>query len=354
MHTPSISVIVPIYNVERYLRKCLDTILMQTFTDFELLLVNDKSPDDSIHICKQYADKDERVVIIDKPKNEGVDKARFSGLEAARGTYVVFIDADDWLYSSTVFEHMIQTAENTGVDIVQMRRRPIFNSYSLINFKWLGSWTSGLIEQPTLRENYWPTLFRVDFRIHTTMWAKLYRKSTLDQAHLKPTGLWIHEDTMFNLQLWPYLRSIYCLNEVAYCYRWPWKKSYKDILTNDKLFFTLSQELVDRYAFHKVWDGIRINILNCLRNQIDGRIKSSVEREREVVVWLEGELQDPLWDVATDIREHRDVLDAPFTQAVHNKDAQKCYEIVRDMRPSIRARIQRRVISFAYLLLRYL
>lgn len=93
---PIISVIVPVYNVEKYLPRCIDSILAQTFTDFELILVDDGSPDNCGAICDEYAAKDSRVRVIHKA-NGGVSSARNAGLDAASGEYVTFVDSDDYL-----------------------------------------------------------------------------------------------------------------------------------------------------------------------------------------------------------------------------------------------------------------
>lgn len=91
-----ISVIVPVYKVEQYLRECLDSILEQTYRDFELILVDDGSPDDSPRICEEYAIKDSRVVVIHK-SNGGLSDARNAGMKVAQGEYVTFIDSDDYI-----------------------------------------------------------------------------------------------------------------------------------------------------------------------------------------------------------------------------------------------------------------
>ena len=93
--TPKISVIVPVYNVEKYLPRCIDSILSQTFTDFELLLIDDGSPDNCGKICDEYAAKDSRVRVFHKP-NGGVSSARNLGLDNARGEWIAFIDSDDF------------------------------------------------------------------------------------------------------------------------------------------------------------------------------------------------------------------------------------------------------------------
>ena len=94
--TPKISVIVPVYKAEAYLHRCVDSILAQTFQDFEVLLIDDGSPDRSGEICDEYARKDKRVRVFHK-ENGGVSSARNMGLDNARGEYVCFVDSDDWL-----------------------------------------------------------------------------------------------------------------------------------------------------------------------------------------------------------------------------------------------------------------
>ena len=96
MTNPKVSVIVPVYNVEKYLHRCIDSILAQSFTDFELLLVNDGSKDKSGEICDEYAAKDSRVRVFHK-ENGGVTSARKLGFDSSVGEYVLFVDSDDYL-----------------------------------------------------------------------------------------------------------------------------------------------------------------------------------------------------------------------------------------------------------------
>ncbi|HDV0860284.1 TPA: glycosyltransferase, partial [Enterococcus faecalis] len=93
---PKISIIVPVYNVEKYLEKCVRSILAQTFTDFELILVDDGSPDSSGAMCDQFAEQDQRVKVIHK-ENGGLSDARNAGIEIATGEYLGFVDSDDYI-----------------------------------------------------------------------------------------------------------------------------------------------------------------------------------------------------------------------------------------------------------------
>lgn len=105
-----ISVIVPIYNVEMYLRKCIDSILAQTYKNFELLLIDDGSPDHCPHICDDYAKKDSRVQVIHK-KRGGLVSARNTGLLNADGDYICYVDGDDWIKSN-----LLETVINKGIN----------------------------------------------------------------------------------------------------------------------------------------------------------------------------------------------------------------------------------------------
>lgn len=98
-YTPEISVIVPVYKVEKYLQQCIDSILVQTFTDFELLLIDDGSPDRCGEICEEYAQKDERIRVFHQ-ENAGLSCARNTGLMNSSGKYVTYIDSDDYVKPS--------------------------------------------------------------------------------------------------------------------------------------------------------------------------------------------------------------------------------------------------------------
>lgn len=107
MNAPKISVIVPVYNAEKYIHRCIDSILVQTFTDFELLLIDDGSEDNSGIICDYYAEYDHRIRVNHK-KNGGPSSARNLGLEYSRGEWIVFVDSDDWVdvdYLNVLYSH---------------------------------------------------------------------------------------------------------------------------------------------------------------------------------------------------------------------------------------------------------
>lgn len=112
---PELSIIVPVYKVEKYLPRCIDSILAQTFGDFELILIDDGSPDGCGRICDEYAKKDKRIVVIHQ-KNMGVSAARNAGLDIARGRYIGFVDSDDWI-EPQMYEVMMDAIRENGADM---------------------------------------------------------------------------------------------------------------------------------------------------------------------------------------------------------------------------------------------
>lgn len=118
---PELSIIVPVYKVENYLSKCVDSILAQTFTDYELILIDDGSPDRCGEICDEYASKDNRIRVIHQ-ENKGVSAARNAGLDIAAGTYIGFVDSDDWIEPEMYEKMMAQIYGMEKIDFIACAR----------------------------------------------------------------------------------------------------------------------------------------------------------------------------------------------------------------------------------------
>ena len=113
---PKVSIIVPVYKVEKYLRRCLDSILSQTFDDFEVICVNDGSPDNSIDILNEYASRDNRFCVVEQ-ENQGLSMARNNGKKLARGEYIYFLDSDDYIHPQ-LLEVSYYLAQKYDADLV--------------------------------------------------------------------------------------------------------------------------------------------------------------------------------------------------------------------------------------------
>ena len=114
---PKVSILVPCYNVEKYLKQCLDSIVNQTLKDIEIIVINDGSTDSTLNIIKSYAKQDKRIKIIDK-ENEGYGKSMNQGLDAATGKYIGIVESDDWA-DTDMFEKLVKIADENNVDVAK-------------------------------------------------------------------------------------------------------------------------------------------------------------------------------------------------------------------------------------------
>ena len=181
---PTISIIVPVYNTEKYLHRCIDSILAQTFTDFELLLINDGSKDKSGEICDEYLNKDSRVRVYHK-ENGGVSSARNIGLENALGEWITFVDADDWIEDS-MLEEVTDAAKKNNADLVFVDINICYshkvNQYYK-TYRWIGKPQNALVDylkQSKLRPG-WGLIkssivkkYNYIFPVHLTIYEDMY------------------------------------------------------------------------------------------------------------------------------------------------------------------------------------
>jgi len=173
-----ISIIVPVYNVERYLHQCVDSILGQTFTDFELILIDDGSRDNSPTICDEYALKESRVRVTHQA-NGGQVKARKAGLAQANGKYVQFVDSDDWLEPNAL-EESCKSAKENDADIVTF---DAYFCYSSRRLPVKQPIESGIFDKELLMKKIYPKMLYSSrffyFGIYAAMWNKIFRRTIL-------------------------------------------------------------------------------------------------------------------------------------------------------------------------------
>ena len=201
---PLISVIVPVYNVEPYLHKCVDSILNQTYRNLEVILVDDGSPDGCPAICDEYAEKDERVKVIHK-KNGGLSDARNAGMAVAKGEYLSFVDSDDML-SANAIEILLRFAHKEDADLV-------IGGYNRFENVFEES-----INEETSVQCRTPVEAMADMlKNGCASWARLYRRE-LHQSVPFPVGE-INEDEAIVLPLLEKCKTIAVTNAVVYHYR---------------------------------------------------------------------------------------------------------------------------------------
>lgn len=208
---PLVTLIVPVYNAKRYLRRCLDSVAEQTFTDMEVLLLNDGSKDDSLAICREYEEKDGRFRVIDK-ENTGVSDTRNLGMRLARGKYLQFMDSDDWLTPDAT-ESLVEAAEREQCDLV------IADFYRVNGKRYAEKKHIRNMEVMT-REEFAMEMAKdpADF-YYGVMWNKLYCREIVEAHSLCcDTSLNWCEDFLFNLSFIRYADRIRAIQKPVYYY----------------------------------------------------------------------------------------------------------------------------------------
>ncbi|MCD8236258.1 MAG: glycosyltransferase [Prevotellaceae bacterium] len=237
MNKPYISVIIPVYNAESCLNRCIDSILVQTFADFELLLIDDGSKDNSGRICDEYAEKDSRVRVFHK-ENGGVSSARNMGLDNARGEWITFVDADDRLVDGFSFTAMSDVKE----DFVVFAYREIVEGGELDGKNILeGVWSSETEMNEFLSRN-------IELSIIKVPWAKFYKRSLIGSLRFD-IRIRICEDTLFVLNY---------LSRAKSCR-----------VCKDKMYLYKDYEGNEFYYKYKLDIGQAVYVLGCLMNAFD-------------------------------------------------------------------------------------
>ena len=203
---PKVSIIIPIYNVEKYLKCCLDSILVQTFQDWEAILVDDGSKDSSGIICDEYAAKDARVRVIHK-ENGGLSSARNAGLAIASGDWIMHLDGDDWI-EPNMLERLIQKGEDTGADIV------------MGDFLFAYSDRDILYILPDWDNNKTASLNRYITSVWTCVWGGIHKRSLYEEYQLIcPQGVTYCEDFHLMARLCYYAKKVVNIHQPFYHYR---------------------------------------------------------------------------------------------------------------------------------------
>jgi glycosyltransferase involved in cell wall biosynthesis len=203
-----VSIIIPVYNVEQYLRKCLDSIINQTLKNIEIICVNDGSADNSAEILKEYAAKDSRIILINQ-ENKGLGAARNKGMEVADGKYIGFIDSDDWV-DENYFKAMYDAAEAYNADMACCGVVRVYRHKTKINIR---------IAEEKLYTDIYSKLkvTQVPHKCFTV--NKLYKKSKIEKHKLRFFEGMFLEDIPFTIRALFFLKSLVTVPEANYYYR---------------------------------------------------------------------------------------------------------------------------------------
>ena len=209
MENQLISIIVPIYNVEKYLKKCIESIINQTYKNIEIILVDDGSPDNCGKICEEYSQKDKRIIVIHK-ENGGLSDARNKGIDIAKGDYLTFIDSDDFVNIDYI-EKLYSSIKLNNTELAQC-------GISKVNEN------NEIIEKLNYDENYIKTSHEILNELYgkhlienVVVWNKMYAKELFKNIRF-PVGK-IHEDEFTTYKLIYYSKNVAIVSDSLYNYR---------------------------------------------------------------------------------------------------------------------------------------
>jgi glycosyltransferase EpsH len=301
-----ISIIVPVYNVEAYLSKCLDSLINQTYQDLEIICVNDGSTDGSLGILQQYAVRDKRIKLITR-ENRGMSVSRNEALENASGEYVMFVDSDDWISEQTC-EKALNAIQANDCNLVLWSYIREFRDKSLPNFLFSHTvtWDDGLslcrrIVGPVDEELSTPQ--KLDS--YGTVWGKLYKRELIEQntpiRFVDTAKIGTCEDVLFNIEYSLRTKESSYIPELLYHYRklhssftskyrealpMQWKNLYdeiKDVLVKNNAYTFCRQAYQNRISLGIVGLGLNVTFSDYpfgkQRKMIDVILSSSHYKE---------------------------------------------------------------------------
>lgn len=270
MNNGCVSVIIPVYNTKKYLEKCLDSVCGQSYSQLEIIVINDGSTDGSEKILQKYSQKDSRFQVITQ-ENRGLSAARNIGLEYSSGEYVLFLDSDDWIDRNTIDTaiHMIMKTESDIVLWSYIREystssKPVYLFEKSIR-TWNGLEVKSLYQQligPQKEQLREPQ--KVDSLI--TAWGKLYKKSIIGDVRFVDTKIIGTEDALFNIQVFSQVKkAVYIPNTFSH-----YRKTNSDSLTKkykNQLVYQW-RELYRRIRLHLNSEEATLECYNALSNRV--------------------------------------------------------------------------------------
>ena len=327
-----VSVIIPIYNREKYLNRCLDSVLNQTYSNIEVICVDDKSTDDSLRVCRDYQRKDNRVKVVALEKNGGVSNARNTGIKNASGEWIAFVDSDDTIEREMLSE-MIKAAVKTGVDVV-LSDLDMFSGGKSQNMK-ISIDPERIYHKSEIHDSILPR-FTYDGSDNLGLFAfstKLYKKSIIANNHISfDTSIAYEEDKLFVIEVLANCNSLYYIPKAYYKYdtssgglysafsekAWTWYVNsyykFKKLIDDYQIENANLKYLADSFIYNITWF--------LYRSQRIDNAKHRRELQRTVI------LDEKVQEICSQIVDTLESFDKRMAKVILSKNRWKAIKLI--------------------------
>lgn len=322
MTNPLVSVIIPVFNAVRTLKRAVQSVCQQTYSNLELILIDDGSTDGSRELCDVLATKDSRIRTIHQPTNQGVEEARYRAIQETQGKYVMFCDSDDWMIKDIV-EKCVEIAEREEVDAVHFQQYRVFDNLGLWKQKSTHRTTEEKLLQQDIMTYIYPSYFGRSGN-YVSLSSYCFRKSLLEKSDIRPLGQKTLEDQVFSMRVMPQMKSLYLSTIYGYVYMYGGRTSqYKlYVLEEMKRLYHFDLECIEKYNVEPTsFDFAAIELKNNFLHHIEELLILG-EKKEDIIKFIHKELQDPIYNHLFEVFATKDDL-APIDQAVKTKDAEK-------------------------------
>lgn len=290
-----ISIIANFYKSERYIPKLIESVIAQTYEDWELICVNDCSPGRDKEIILKYAAKDKRIRLVDNEENLGICKAKYRGIQEAESDYLCFIDGDDWIEPEAL-QRMVEPAIKYDLDMVVMNHRKVLPvlGYSQLHkskavFDVVIDLDSRAAEDDVVRKSfvrYYGNFFG-NYCYAPAYWGKLIKKSVIIESGFTPPENYIAEDFVFSMTIFPFMKRIMFVDYAGYNWRWGGLTSGKknDVWTGEKNILRSNEiyeerlKLIDKYSLQCYEQSLMIEQRNNFEGFVGSMAKYDISTE---------------------------------------------------------------------------
>lgn len=330
-----VSIIVPVYNPGNKLKKCIKSILNQSFKEFELILVNDGSTDNSLNICNKYAKKDKRIKVINK-NNEGSIATRRRGLVESTGKFIMFVDADDWVHKDIVYR-LYNESINNNCDIT------VCNSYKVIGDRAIIKQTNNSkyfarerIYEGTDIKDELAEAWLHGHPFPASIFAKLYRRELLIESGKYLAKInFLGEDLFYNLEMFLKANKIKVITEPLYYYRAggftsKYMSYHFDDIVNG---YEIQKDVIEEFYLdtkQERYNGISIMLLNSFKTTLLN-LMNSKKTEKEIKNYIDNYTKNINIIESTKNQGSINYFDKDYLIAIKNSDTDYLYNVGRDM-----------------------